>query len=357
MNSIGASPGRSGRCGHLIRINPDNGSFVQHCGAFQIDVFQGMRLTDFTFQPGTDRLFGLDTNGGLYTVQDPCLGAAEPGLEVFVGSTGMNRGGLAFRSDGRLFLASLSGQFAEIDPVDGSVIGKVLAMENGIEGLAFRPTDDVLFGTGDDARQIYTIDVENGAQTLLVDNNGVYTAGLAFTPLLQLYYPEWGNGTVKGATLVSDVVIFNTSATQSAFGSVEFWGAKGMDLDEGPILTAVDGHFPAGVNGGDFNLPPLGSATFRTTGLGDLVEGSATISSFQTVTGVVRFEVGLPDGSSITGVGSANPETAVSLPVRREGSLNTGVAIRNTGPSPVTVELTLTRIHHIGPQDCLSESV
>ena len=76
-------PGNSGRCGHLIQINRNNGKLVEECEVFQTES-QGMRLTDFTFQPGTDRLFGLDTNGNLYTVQDPCLGAAEQGFEVFV---------------------------------------------------------------------------------------------------------------------------------------------------------------------------------------------------------------------------------------------------------------------------------
>jgi len=87
-----------------------------------------------------------------------------------------------------------------------------------------------------------------------------------------------------------------------------------------------------------FDLPPLGSMTFSTTGFGDLRLGSAFVQATANVSGVVRFEIA---GVGIAGVGSAQPASALMAPVRREGEIRTGVAVRNPTQQAIEVEISL----------------
>ena len=84
---------------------------------------------------------------------------------------------------------------------------------------------------------------------------------------------------------------------------------------------------------------PLGVLTISTHGRGDLVSGSVKVVSDGPIGGVLRFD--LP-GIGVAGVGASQPVRDALFPVRRrEGGINTGVAIHNLESSPEIVRCEL----------------
>ena len=69
-----------------------------------------------------------------------------------------------------------------------------------------------------------------------------------------------------------------------------------------------------------------------------ITTGSAVVESNGPVSAVIRFDL---LGSGVAGVGSAPSLSRAIAPVRRQGALDTGVAVRNTSSTPITVNLTL----------------
>jgi hypothetical protein len=131
-----------------------------------------------------------------------------------------------------------------------------------------------------------------------------------------------------GGGLQFDLVLVNPNSAVTATGAVRFWDPNGNQVDSSSFL-------PGGV---DFELPPRGTRTFSTTGTGDVVTGSITVHANLPIAGVVRFF--LPN-AGLAGVGSSEAQGAVIVPVRREGNLSSGVAIRNAWNEAITVDLTL----------------
>ena len=132
----------------------------------------------------------------------------------------------------------------------------------------------------------------------------------------------------NGGGLQSDVVVFNPSSTATATGEVNFFGDDGAPLDSSVFLPA----------GNSFTLQPLGSDTLSTDGAGDLFTGSATVTSDSPISAVIRFDI---TGIGVAGVEASQVLTSAIAPVRRVGSLNSGVAFRNTGTSTIQVTLEL----------------
>ena len=86
-------------------------------------------------------------------------------------------------------------------------------------------------------------------------------------------------------------------------------------------------------------MEPLGELTISTHGRGALVSGSVTVVSDGPIGGVLRFD--LP-GVGVAGVGASSPVRDAVFPVRRrEGGINTGVAIHNLGSSAELVRCEL----------------
>lgn len=148
-----------------------------------------------------------------------------------------------------------------------------------------------------------------------------------------LYFPQFGNG----GGFASDLVIYNPSARTAVSGEVLAWDEDGNPLANIP-MTGVALSARSSVEGTSFVLEPQGSITFVGMPEANQVLGSAAISSDGLVSGVVRFHI--PD-IGIAGVGSAEPALSLIAPVRREGALDTGVAVRNVHIAPVDVTLTL----------------
>ena len=88
-------------------------------------------------------------------------------------------------------------------------------------------------------------------------------------------------------------------------------------------------------------MEPLGELTISTHGQGELVSGSVRVVAFGPIGGVLRFN--LPD-IGVAGVGVSLPVRDAVFPVRRrEGGINTGVAIHNLESSAEIVRCELMR--------------
>ena len=143
-------------------------------------------------------------------------------------------------------------------------------------------------------------------------------------PVLQI--PHFG----VGSGLSSDVVVTNRSSTEPAAVAIDIWSPDGGELDGNLIL---------GVGADRFHLPPLGSRTLTlSNNEGEVLTGSMTVSSDTLVSAVVRFGL---RGTGITGVGASPRLREAIAPVRRVGTLSSGVAVRNTELMAQTVDLTL----------------
>ena len=170
----------------LIQIDPTTGLLLTTVGDITDDGdAEGLKMSDIAFQPGTDVLFGMcattGKDGSLYTIDVATASA------TLVGATGLERGGLAFASDGTLWLATVGDAatpvIAQIDPATGSVVGEAQDMDTGCDALAVRPSDGVLFGNEADSSDIVTIDPADGTQTPVGTADGPASiASLTFVP-------------------------------------------------------------------------------------------------------------------------------------------------------------------------------
>ena len=144
-------------------------------------------------------------------------------------------------------------------------------------------------------------------------------------------FATFGNGRSNDLVLTSDIVLYNPHASRTAAGTIVFKDPAGNVLEADSILASGDGNFVIG---------PLGSSTFSTTGMGNIVDGSVWVSSDEAVSGVIRFRL---DGilTEIAGVSPSQLGTSLIAPARREGTVNTGIAILNADEVKVRVILSL----------------
>jgi hypothetical protein len=145
-----------------------------------------------------------------------------------------------------------------------------------------------------------------------------------------LHFAQAGTG---GNSVASDFVIQNLSKTQNASVSLRFFDPDGTELP----MTFIGGEVTSQL---DFELLPLQTKTFSTDPTGDLVLGPAVASSIGEIAGVIRFTLA---GIGIAGVSSGQPVSGALVPARRQGDLNTAIAIRNTGNESVSVNAVLLK--------------
>ncbi len=188
-----SGPAGGPRVSTLVSINPQTGAQIGP--ALKITVAgTGLPLTiaDLAVQPRTGRLYGnhldTDTNfiNSLYVI-DPATGVA-----TLIGSTGLIGASIAFEPRGTLYMSSaifddtgaifIRGYLNTVDPNTAAVLTTSQPFTlHHVGGLAVRPTDGVIFASGGDAGDIYTLS-PTGAETL-VGLTGAGGAGdLAFTP-------------------------------------------------------------------------------------------------------------------------------------------------------------------------------
>jgi hypothetical protein len=147
------------------------------------------------------------------------------------------------------------------------------------------------------------------------------------------YFAQFGNGDLGGGQrLTSTVILLNTSAAQTAVGTVRLFGTNGTPLSLGINGVATSGVF-------SFDLPPQGIRFFSTDGSGAAVTGSAQLTSTIPVSAVILFAS--PAGT--TGVGAVQPLARFQVPIESDSArgVDTGVAAANPSESPVDLVLTL----------------
>lgn len=175
-------------------------------------------------------------------------------------------------------------------------------------------------------------------------NPGGEIRGQIPPPPSTLFFAQFGNGTLGQRSLTSDIVLLNSATTgDPVTGSITFHDEDGNPLPVAGLFgdgggTTPGAISPAGAHVLDFSIDPLGDLTFSTTGMGDVVQGSALVASSGDLGGVVRFGI---TGIGVAGVGDSPVTDAAIVPVRRSGTLSTALAIRNTESSAITVDLSL----------------
>ncbi|MEM7310964.1 MAG: hypothetical protein AAF682_30115 [Planctomycetota bacterium] len=168
-----ATTGTSGGNSELLELSPTTGQILGQTPVQRPDGTL-LRISDLAVQPGTGVLYGCGgpsplVSGQVYTID------VETGVATSIGDTGLsNDGGLAFHPDGTLYLASaaLSNRFlVTLDPATGTVLSQITygALGLALDGLAVRPSDGALIGTGNGSSvsELFQLDPISGELTSL----------------------------------------------------------------------------------------------------------------------------------------------------------------------------------------------
>jgi hypothetical protein len=179
----------TGRFSELVRINPNTGEQMGPAVTITANNLP-ISITDLALQPGTNTLYGTNLSeddfiNSIYTI-DPATGVA-----TLIGRTGVIGATIAFGPDGTLYQTSaifddvgfVAGYLNTLDPVTGAVLTTSDPFTQAhVGGLAVRPTDGVIFASGGDESDIYTLS-SSGTQTRLGFTSVGGVGDLAFTPL------------------------------------------------------------------------------------------------------------------------------------------------------------------------------
>lgn len=177
------------RCGFLVGLNPADGTVTQSFGFITLNGSPNscLRVSDFDFNPANGVLYGVasanSTRDGLFTITltTPPVATLVGLLDPLCTTNCLERGGLAFRDDGALFLLSIAGDLARLNPIDATVIGSIRTnVTNCAEAATFRNSDDVMFIDECDGDTLSTVDVISGQVTTLTNDPGESLASLAF---------------------------------------------------------------------------------------------------------------------------------------------------------------------------------
>ena len=187
---------------------------------------------------------------------------------------------------------------------------------------------------------------EDGSVCPTAPTRDVYTRFSVFYPQIRqfiddefaLEFAHFANG----ASISSDVVLLNV-ATTPIRPALYFADVEGNPIDAESVVEITrdlevleDGALTVRTE-----MEPLGELTISTHGRGDLVVGSARVTSDGPIGGVLRFDL---SGVGVAGVGASEPLNDVLFPARRQaGGINTGVALRNLEAEEMTVSCYLMR--------------
>jgi hypothetical protein len=172
----------------LVRLDPVTGAVI----GSPLDITlagQSIFVNDLALHPTTGILYAnmLDQLAGEFVLLtlNPTTGIATE-----IGGSGVLNASLAFGLDGTLYSTGatfdvngfVAGQLHTINPATGEVLTTVGSFGTHVGGLAVRPTDGVIFASGNQGGGIYTFSL-SGEQQLI----GFTTAGapgdIAFAPI------------------------------------------------------------------------------------------------------------------------------------------------------------------------------
>lgn len=151
----------------------------------------------------------------------------------------------------------------------------------------------------------------------------------ANTQSQKLYFPQFGNGSQFGTSIVSEITLLPLVVGATASATIEINDGAGN-----PLTINLNGATAAGRQ--DVVIPANAGVTLRTDGQGPIQTGSVVVSSDVKLSGVVLF------GGSIglTGVADSKPLKKFVAPMRAATGLNTGIALMGLGKDQ-TVQLLL----------------
>ncbi len=185
-------------------------------------------------------------------------------------------------------------------------------------------------------RALVLVDYTQANQSLPYDILQAVDVGIT----QHIYFAQFGTG----AGLTSDIVLTNPSDEYAVEGVVEFRDANGQSMDV-PLASAVAEQTDAiaisyGENGPvpSFTLDPYETIVISTEDSGPVQVGSVDIAlqaGEATVGGALKFSY---PGIGTAGVGTSVPLTGFVVPIQ---SIDTGIAIHNTGFDPITLKMSL----------------
>ena len=158
------------------------------------------------------------------------------------------------------------------------------------------------------------------------------------TPVADLDFTHFANG----GFITSTLALVNAGA-YPVRPAIYFY-----DRDGGPIAARRVLELTPDLEVGDDGalrprtvMNPLGELTIATHGRGGLRAGSVTVRAPGSIGGVLRFDI---PGHGVAGVGDSPTLRDALVPVRRrDGGINTGVAVRNRGTATLSLQCRLMR--------------
>jgi len=173
----------------LIRLNPITGAQDALIGNIRLANNALVIIVDLATQPGTDALFGLGINPSTFETALYRIDSATA-VATFIGPTDTEVDALAFAPDGTLYGEAAvfgptgfeAGFLITIDPATGATLTSAGPFSTHLGGMAVRPTDGVIFSSGGNLSDIYTVSPEGVLKFLGVTGFGGVGA-IAFTPL------------------------------------------------------------------------------------------------------------------------------------------------------------------------------
>jgi hypothetical protein len=248
-------------------------------------------VVDDGSQTEPQRIQRIALNGNVSTF------LTEAQIEAVTGVDLNPEGGLAFDSNGDLFLAETTS-------------GTILKFDSQLNGMVWVSKA--------------TIQAATGAEPEL-------TGQIAFAPVYKLYFAQFADG----LGLFSQIILIALSDESATNAQIILRKPNGEPMSVDLNGEMVEGQLENVV------ILPDGTAVFTTDGQGDLIEGSATVCSDQRLVGVIVFG----GGTGLAGVPNSVVLTkGFRAPILEEGdppSTRTGFAVMNLESEEVILSLEL----------------
>ncbi|MBI4446193.1 MAG: hypothetical protein HY645_09825 [Acidobacteria bacterium] len=154
--------------------------------------------------------------------------------------------------------------------------------------------------------------------------------------VFQTIIPHFGDGPVPGAGRLRSTLLISNAGTASAEANVKFTAPDGTPAQV-PTTQGTGSQFVISVPAeSSRTLLTLGSATTRT-------EGWVLVETNEPVAAAILYQFFDNAENLVTeaGVGSARKGTRFAVPAKKEGLLDTGVAVANPRSTAAQVVLTL----------------